>query len=209
VFTFSGIVLDPFRGDFVEGLTFAVFLLPIWVIGYLPPLIYRISFKATALVYGPFVWVAHSSLHSALNIKSRLERFTKGEMEKVRRALSLFVLGIIGLKFGIVLRRFDVSQLLAKIPSPKLVSSVIEPATFPWWQGTLVTDAVITFALLFFADAALARLDQNLWPERLVVGTISGGTFLRNILSILTMGHLCRIAILEVLASRLGNVFGG
>jgi hypothetical protein len=61
----------------------------------------------------------------------------------------------------------------------------------------------------FFADAALGRLDQNVWPERLVVSAISGATFLRNVLSILTMAHLCRIAVLEVLASRLGNVFGG
>jgi len=45
--------------------------------------------------------------------------------------------------------------------------------------------------------------------SRLIVGAISGGTLLRNVLSILTMAHLCWVAILEVVASRLGNVFGG
>jgi hypothetical protein len=55
----------------------------------------------------------------------------------------------------------------------------------------------------------LFHLDKNIWLERLVVGTISGATFLRNLLRILTMAHLCQIAVLEVVASRLNNVFGG
>ena len=183
--------------------------LPMLAVGYLPPLLYRVSFKATALVYTPFVWVAHTSLHSPLNTKTRLVRITKAEIEKVRRKFSFFVLGIIAVKLGIILGWFDIKQLLTKIPSPKLVNSIVEPATFPWWQGTLAADALITYALFFFADAALVRLDKNIWPERLIVGTVSGGTFLRNVLSILTMAHLCRVAVLEVLASRLGTVFGG
>jgi hypothetical protein len=48
-----------------------------------------------------------------------------------------------------------------------------------FWQDVLSKDRPILPSL--FADAALARLYQNVWPERLIVGTISGGTFLRNV----------------------------
>jgi hypothetical protein len=177
--------------------------LPIVLLGYIPALLYRISFKATALVYAPFVLVTHTSLRSTLTIKTRLERFTKGEMEKVRRALAVFILSTAALKLGLVLGWFDLGQLLARIPSPKLVNGIVEPTRFPWWQGTLVIDALLTYILFFFADAALARLEEKAWPETVVLGTISGITLVRNVLAILTVSSFCYLAIREVANSGL------
>ncbi len=204
--TFSDLV-DTFRTQESTGwkIVALLVLLPILLVGYIPSLFYRISFKATALVYAPFVWVAHTSLHSALAIKTRLERFTKGEMEKVRRGFSIFVLGIAAVKLGIVLGLLDISLLLARIPSPKLVNSVVEPGRFPWWQGALIVDALLTYMLFFFADAALARLEEKAWPEKAVLGTVAGGTLVRNVLSILTMATLCYLAILEVAPTKMSS----
>src|SRR5262249_24991101 len=68
--------------------------LPPLLFGYLPSAVYRVTFKATALAYAPFVWAAHSTLSNQLSAKDRLERITKGEFEKTRRYLSGFVLGL-------------------------------------------------------------------------------------------------------------------
>jgi hypothetical protein len=200
VVTFSEILsILKSRRSLLRRIAALVFALPILAFGYLPPLIYRVSFKATALVYAPFVWVAHTSLRSPLSTKIRLERFTKGEMEKARRSFSVFVLGILVLKLGVLIGWIDISELLKKFPSPKLLNSI--PPETAWF---LAIDAALTYAMFFFADAALPRLDQNVWTERPVLAAISGGTFVRNTLAILTMAYLFRLAVLEVVATKLG-----
>lgn len=73
--------LDAFRS--VRGLSRVVFLFvisPLIILGWLPSVVYRVSFKATEIVYTPFIWVAHATLRNPLSLRTRLERITKGEM---------------------------------------------------------------------------------------------------------------------------------
>jgi hypothetical protein len=128
--------------------TALVFYSPIFLIGYLPPLIYRVSFKATAIAYLPFIWVTHATLRNPMPTNLRLERITKGELEKVRRVLSWGIIATLAAKLGFVLGLVDWSRIEEKFPSKKLVESLVVPAGWPWWQITLAVDAVITFFLL-------------------------------------------------------------
>lgn len=177
-------------------------LLPYLLVGYLPSLLYRLSFKATSLAYAPFVWVAQTTLLTQLSTKIRLERFTKGELEKARRWFSASVLSILACKFGIMLGWVPFGQLLSQLPSRQLIERFVQPSHLPWWQITLLIDALLTYLLLWFADAALGRLDDaNPWPEGLVVEALSIGSFVRSGLSILTMSHFCLVAIIKVTPS--------
>jgi hypothetical protein len=181
--------------------------LPYLAFGYLPSLLYRVSFKATSLAYAPFVWVAHTTLLNQLSIKVRLERFTKGEFEKVRRWFSASVLTILACKFGFMLGLVPLTLLLAHIPSQQIIDRFIQPSHLPWWQITLLTDALLTYVLLWFADAALGRLDDaHPWPERLVTETLSAGSFLRSALSILTMSHFCFLALAQIIPNSIRGV---
>jgi hypothetical protein len=169
------------------------------VLLFLPPLFYRISFKATAVCYLPFLWVAQATAGSRLPLKVRLERVTKGELEKVRRWLAVFVLGAFGvvaaLHFGII----DVTSVTSKFPTELAALNLIGVMkSFQWWHATLLADALLTFWLLFFSDAALARMDTQVWSEPFVANTVSMTSFFRGALAVLTMTHFCWAAILNV-----------
>lgn len=186
----------------IAGTLIFVVCSPYLLFGYLPSILYRISFKATSLAYAPFVWVAHATLGSQLSTKVRLERFAKGEFEKFRRWFSASVLALLATKFGITLGWLPLGQLLAQVQSQQIIDRFVQPTRFPWWQGTLLTDALLTYLLLWFADAALGRLDDaHAWPEGFVRGTLSSGSFLRSALSILTMSHFCYLALVQVVPS--------
>lgn len=180
-------------------LYYAAQSVPFYLIGYLPPIIYRVSFKATALAYAPFIWVAHSTLGNPLSVKARLERITKGELEKVRRLASWPILAALVTKVALLNGWIDLSHVTAQFPSQKLMSNIFVPNSWPWWQITLVSDAVLTFLLLFFADAALARLDgKKAWRAKTVLNTVSGVSFLRATLSLATISHFFYLALSEV-----------
>ena len=169
---------------------------PLLVIGYLPALTYRVSFKATAIAYAPFIWVAHATLE-VVTAKVRLERFTKGELEKVRRVISLFVVTILAAKIALVWGGWlEQSFIESKFPSKKLAEAVVMFGSWPWWQFTLLTDALLTFFLFFFADAALGRIDSpEAWKEERTLGTVSSLSFLRAALALITIGHFFFIAL--------------
>ncbi len=57
-------------------------LSPFIIVGWLPSIIYRVSFKATALAYTPFIWAAHATLKNPLSVKTRLERITKASWKR-------------------------------------------------------------------------------------------------------------------------------
>jgi hypothetical protein len=184
-------------------------VLPLLVIGYLPPLIYRVTFKATAVAYLPFVWVAHTTLRNPLSLKARLERITKGELEKVRRALSWIIVATLAGKLGLIWGLVDRSRIVDKFPSQKFVDSLVVIDRWPWWQITLGADAVLTFFLLYFADAALSRIEsQRVWREETVLKTLSTVAFLRAALSIFTMSHFFYIALVAVAPPSLLRLLG-
>jgi hypothetical protein len=169
--------------------------IPFNVAAFLPPLFYRVSFKATSLVYYPFVWVAGLTVGSTESLKTRLERFTKGELEKTRRWVSGLVVTALAVKLGMSLGWIDMSEALSKIPFKKLVENFLVPHVWQWWQATLGLDALLTFFLLYYADAALTRLDtKDAWDSEAVTKTISSVSFLRASLAILTMSHFFWLA---------------
>ena len=184
-----------------------IFFTPYLLIGFLPPLIYRISFKATSLVYAPLIWVTHATLQNPLPLKARLERITKGELEKVRRGLSWIILTAVLVKLALLSTLVDRTYFESKFPSSRIASLIVIPDHWPWWQFSLTTDALLTFFLLFFADAAITRIEnQHTWSDNFVLNTVTSASFLRALLSILTMSYLFYIALLASfprIASRL------
>jgi hypothetical protein len=128
-------------------------------IAYVPPILLRVSFKATSPVYAPFVWAVDLTLKNQYPLKYRLERITKGELEKVRRVFSLSVLGMFVVKASFLLGVLTYGEVVEKLPKG-LVSQVdVLVRTWPIWQVSVLFDALLTYALFFFADAALAQHD--------------------------------------------------
>jgi hypothetical protein len=155
-----------------------------------------LSFKATAIVYAPFIWAARVTTQSPQPLKVRLERITKGELEKVRRGFSWIVLATLGAKAGLALGLVDQKALSERFPTARAAEYLLVPGSWPWWQLTLLVDAALTFILLFFADAALARHEGGRpWREQTVLDVTSAISFTRVVLSLLTIGYFFRLAL--------------
>lgn len=175
------------RGSFVL-VSFPLLLLA----GFLPSLLYRVSFKATSLVYAPFVWIAHTTISNPLQLKDRLERITKGELEKVRRGYSWLLLTFLAAKIALFFHFVDFAWVVGwlKLPNPQLAEAVLQPGSWPWWQFALGADALLTFGLFYFADAAIPRIEEKqVWNDGWVGNTVSSVSFVRATLAFLVMVH--------------------
>ena len=174
-----------------------VLFLPFVLIGWLPSLLYRISFKATSLVYAPLIWVTHLTLQNPLPLKARLERITKGELEKLRRGLSWVILGSGIAKLALIFGWIDLSDFVKQFPSAQIANKLVIVDRWPWWQFTLIVDALLTFFLFFFADAAITRIEnQQTWKEDFVTNVVTSASFLRAVLGIVTISYFFYRALL-------------
>jgi len=124
----------------------SAFILLLFFPAYLVPLLYRISLKATCLVYAPFVWVAGATAGSADTLKVRLERIVKGEFEKSRRGFAKLVLFIAVVKFALNFGWIGSTEAAHEvlIGSEKLVDKFLEPKSWPWWHIALVCSGLLT-----------------------------------------------------------------
>lgn len=181
----------------LRSVKFFILTLPT-LLAYIPPTLYRLSFKATTLAYIPFIWVAHVTLRNPLPVKARLERITKGELEKVARWISGIILTCFVAKGALIFNWVDRGYLLSKFPSEKILTNIVILDGWPWWQPTLGTAAALTFLLLWFSDAAPARLDNGMWGEDFVLKTVSMTSFIRATLGIITMYHFFHIALVSI-----------
>ena len=207
VFTFAQLLeLIRSRPRIVSRIAQVFLSLPALLLGWLPAILYRISFKATLLAYAPFVWVAHTTTSNILSVKLRLTRITKGELEGVRRKLSWAILTTLGVKFAFLYGWIDKGYIASKFPSERFATMFILDG-WPWWQITLATDAVMSFFLLFFADAALARLEGPApWREERVLKTVSVVSFLRSGLSIITISYFFYVALIATAGGSMRRV---
>lgn len=179
-----------------------VIFLPLVLIGWLPSLFYRVSFKATALVYAPLIWATHATVKNPLPLKARLERITKGELEKTRRLLSYAILAAVVAKLALTLGWIDLTYFISRFPSSRIAHSLVMVDRWPWWQFSLTIDALLTFFLLFFADAAITRIENDhTWPDDFVLNIVTSASFLRAVLSIVTITYFFYVALLAAFPS--------
>ncbi len=170
---------------------------------------YRFCFKATVIVYAPIIWIAQATLRSPLPTKLRLERITKGEIEKVRRWLSGIILAALIAKFFLAIGWVDLDYILKQFHSQKIVDNLVVPGAWPWWQLTLTTDALLTIILRLFADAAQPRLDsQQVWREKTVLAIVSSVCFIRAVAGFATISHFFFLALIEVAPNSVLRLLG-
>lgn len=169
------------------------------IIGYFPNLIYRVSFKATALAYAPLIWITHSTIENPFPLQLRLKRIKDGQIEKARRVFSLIVLTMLSAKIGLQTFLDKLNFFNLNLQNKSLIESLSIPASFPWWQFTLGTDAILTYLLFLFADAAHDFLEtEHPWNEGFVVNTVKTVSFLRATLALATVSHFFLLALREL-----------
>lgn len=123
-------------------------------------------------------------------------------LEKTRRLVSWTILAAVVAKLALVFGWIDLSYFVSKFPSSRIAHSLVIVDRWPWWQFSLTIDAVVTFFLFFFADAAITRIDdQHTWSDSFVLNTVTSASFLRAVLSIVTITYFFYVALLAAFPS--------
>lgn len=140
---------------------------------YLFAFIYRLTFKATSIIYFPLVWVTQISLNDKRSVDTRLQRVKDSEIEKARRAIAIVLLPAIALKFAVYLGAITIDEALDKLIVKSAGQSVMSASSWPMWSLGVMLEVALSFALLFFADEAIARSkSSDAWAAPRVLLTL-------------------------------------
>jgi hypothetical protein len=188
---------QEFKRDPIPSLAFSWAILITFVVGYVPAILLRISFKATSIAYFPLIFVARASNTSVSSVKWRLERFTKGELEKYRRRLSGIVLSLLVAKVAFAAGIIEQAYLSEMLGSERLATILVGRIT--WWHCSLAIDSVVTFAIFFYSDSAISRLEHSAEVHsRKVLTLVDSLAFLRGVTATATILYFFGVALFTV-----------
>lgn len=153
-------------------------------------MIIRISFKSTSFLYAPLAFIAFVTTSKRTPTKARLDRIVNGEIEKTRRWYALLVGAAIVTKLAFLENFIERNEVVKKYFSRALTDLLLSEGRWPWWQVSLVADAVLTFTLFYFADAALGRIKEaHPWPDGFVRSSLIYATFARAVLALVALAY--------------------
>ncbi|MHB1880816.1 MAG: hypothetical protein ACYCPA_01180 [Acidithiobacillus sp.] len=138
-------------GRMLSYLIFIVFLYP-----YLLSVIYRVTFKATSIVYLPFSWATSVRFFFAECWPFQAKRILEGKLEALRRKVSHFLALVFAFKFLLIYNLISPAVVISKIGSEKFAKIFILNNFWPLWQDILLVNVVITYCLYWMADVAMA-----------------------------------------------------
>lgn len=198
---FIEMIKKAWKESWFLGLIGFVVNLPILILGFIPAYILRFSFKATSIIYVPFVWIANETLNTSDTLKTRLDLIIDSESEKIRRKFSIFILSmVVIIFFGIKLGEFYYKGF--KINFDYMIGYIqvlIEPYPWPTWPVIFIIEVAITYFLFYYADRTRLRINGgSQYSESSVVSVLKILSFLRNSFAILTISIPFLIALSNV-----------
>jgi hypothetical protein len=124
----------------------------------------------------------------------------RGQTEKYRQHFASLVLLLAFAKFALQSGWIDLPEAVHQaFGSARLVREVLAPASRPWWLIALIFDALVTYGLLFLADAALARIDvRGRRYKRLVTHVVAMVTYARATFAVAAITYLVAVGVTQV-----------
>ena len=153
----------------------------------MPSLVYRVSFKATCLIYAPLIWVSHFTVGREWPLKTRLDHLRTGsDIEKVRRWWALILGGVALYKAMYLADWIPAGDLAKRIGVTRILEVFVLPNQIPPWQITVLINCALTFLIYWLAGEMLFRMKnpETAWSESRVERSIEGLTFSRGLLSL-------------------------
>ncbi|CDW94520.1 membrane hypothetical protein [Thiomonas sp. CB2] len=185
----------PGTEDRRSGIIFSFFMF----FPYIPSIIYRISFKATSIVYMPLVWASQITLRNSNPWPYTAERISKGKFEADVRKVSLIVLVFFVYKIGLNAGLITEKAAIDKYVSKEFVDSFLELRNWPWWEFALAANVILTYIIYYVADWAISMNDfLSDRKKNVLSGFFSFALFVRAALSIASVTYLVCLAFLYV-----------
>ncbi|MCL5979889.1 MAG: hypothetical protein M1488_04250 [Gammaproteobacteria bacterium] len=138
-------------GRMLSYLIFIVFLYP-----YVLSVIYRVTFKATSIIYLPFAWATSVRFIFTEGWPFQAKRILEGKLEASRRKVSNFLAIAFACKVLVIYNWVTPAAVIGKIGSEKFAKIFILNDSWPLWQDILLINVAITYCLYWMADIVLA-----------------------------------------------------
>jgi hypothetical protein len=132
--------------------------LVLFYIAYLPAIIWRLSFKASTLIYLPFVYMAHRASRPAQDFVQQLHDIKGLEIERLRRVLAWIVVvfqTILPLTIGAELKHLEAG--INSVFARNLIEYYFVVDEIKAWHGARFIIAAITLGIYYLADLLLHR----------------------------------------------------
>lgn len=121
--------------------------------------IYRLSLKATAIVWLPLLWI-FPKLRPKESVTTRLRLIQHSSWGRFVAIVSFIVLIAFGAKLMLYNEAVLLSQSLFTGDIGRLARHYIAPAELPVWQVASTVNSLLALALFFWADNQLIKLED-------------------------------------------------
>lgn len=149
------IILKP---DFPASTPYKIFSILNYLIFLIPSIIYRYSFKATALVYIPIVWLIPSK---NISLKLIMKENTRTLLSKIMFFYSLFVVIFLTIiPLYLYIKSIEILNYLPNIINEKIYG-IFFVIDFNFWHLTRLIASVLTIVIFFCFDKILLNLEEN------------------------------------------------
>ena len=162
---------------------------------FLPPLLYRWSLKATAIIYSPLLWLVSFTFKGETKFTEHLRIWRSSNMEMVIVLYSALVMFGFACKVTIYghwnlwaawWNNSGFALVWNASPMGRLVDAYIQPRAIPLWQIAMCFNALLAVFLHYFIDAALRRQECELpWKESTIRRVVRSTRFVRGCLTVL------------------------
>jgi hypothetical protein len=165
----------------------AIFILPPFILS----IFYRLSLKATALVWLPLLWIV-PKFNPASSLGVRLKLVCKSSWAKMIVILSTITLVGFFTKILIYNGTLALSVLIPNGVVSDLVTIYVAPTIMPWWQIGSACNSLIAIGLFFWAEQVLIKLEDKEYPTStgLADSLLRTMSVIRAILSLYTIACL-------------------
>ena len=150
----------------IKYIAFHYAIILIFLLPYVPSVIYRITFKSTSIVYMPLVWTSYVIYGHKEQWPYIPKRIIESKLEKtVRRVSMLFFLALL-CKMGLLSAGFFLNNIY--LEDNIILKEVIMTRPWNFWDTAISINICITFVIFVFSDYAI-HLKKSLSENRKII----------------------------------------
>ena len=161
----------------------------------LPPLLYRIALKSTAIIWFPLLWAQQALAPGRTPLKARLALFEQSDL------LRWIILPVSAASISGFIAKLGLWNSLARAAATwnetilgRIATIHVAPGVIEWWQVATVLNSLIAFGLWLYVRSCIRHIDLGVpKPEKRVENVLGWTLFVRRLLTsytVLCIGYL-------------------
>ena len=178
--------------ELVFSIIFGV--LVVFILLFLPALLYRWALKSTSIIYAPLVFVAHSTFSEGADLRTKLELIKRGDLSRIRVWYGVITIAAFLVKLVLMMNLPGFADWWNRHPISQFLALYVAPAEIPKWQLAELANSALAIGAMLFARHALLRdeLKHPLpeAPAKLLLGFVSGLRWVLALYAILCTGYI-------------------